>query len=115
MYDDALRSHGIKFSQMNILTVVTLRGPIQPVEVARILSIEKSTLSRNVRIMEANGWIESHAGEVGNTQLLRVTRQGRRLLRNAAPAWRQAQERVTSLLGERTTASLGRAADRVRK
>ena len=59
IYDEMLRSHGIKFSQMNILTVVSLHGPIQPAQIGRILSIEKSTLSRNVRLMEDNGWIES--------------------------------------------------------
>ena len=115
IYDDLLRPHGIKFSQMNILTVVTLRGPVQPIEVTRILSIEKSTLSRNVRIMDANGWIESLAGDAGNTRLLRVTRKGRRLLEKAAPAWSAAQEQVISLLGERTTAALRSAVDRLRK
>ena len=115
IYDDLLRPLGLKFSQMNILTVVTIRGPVQPIEVARILSIEKSTLSRNVGIMEANGWIESLAGEVGNTRLLRTTRPGRRLLKKAAPAWRKAQEQVTALLGERTATALRRTVDRIRK
>ena len=115
IYDDMIRSHGLKLSQMNILTVVTLRGPIQPAQVGRILSIEKSTLSRNVRLMEANGWIESLPGAGGNTHMLRVTRKGRRLLTKATPDWRRAQKRVTSLLGGRTTAALRRAVDRVRE
>jgi len=115
IYDRLLRPHGIKFSQMNILTAVTLSGPVQPIEVTRILSIEKSTLSRNVAIMEANGWIESLAGDVGNTRLLRVTRKGGRLLERAAPAWSAAQEQVTSLLGERTATALRSAVDRLRK
>ena len=115
IYDDLLRPHGIKFSQMNILTVVTLHGPVQPVEVAHILSIEKSTLSRNVRIMEANGWVETLPGKTGNAQLLRTTRQGRRLLREAAPAWRVGQKRVKGILGQRATAALARAVDSLRK
>ncbi len=114
IYDDMLRPHGLKSCQMNSLTVITLRGPIQPVQVAKILSIEKSTLSRNLRLMEANGWIESLPGDAGNTQLLRVTRQGRLMLKKATPGWRRAQERVTTLLGERTTAVLRRAGERVR-
>ncbi|MEM9816445.1 MAG: MarR family transcriptional regulator, partial [Cyanobacteria bacterium P01_D01_bin.6] len=43
IYDDMIRPHGIKFSQLNILTVVTLHGPIQQMEVGRLLSLEKST------------------------------------------------------------------------
>ncbi len=114
IYDDMLRPHGLKFSQMNILTVVTLYGPVQAVQVARILSIEKSTLSRNLRLMETNGWIASLPGDAGNAQLLRVTRQGRLMLKKATPSWRRAQERVTTLLGERTTAVLRRAGERAR-
>ncbi len=114
IYDDMLRPYGLRFSQMNILTVVTLYGPVQPVQVARILSIEKSTLSRNLRLMEANGWVKSLPGYDGRAQLLRVTRQGRLMLKKATPSWRRAQERVTRLLGERTTAVLRRAAERTR-
>ena len=44
LYDEALRPHGIKFSQMNVLTIVALRGPVAPVEVGRTLELEKSTL-----------------------------------------------------------------------
>jgi DNA-binding MarR family transcriptional regulator len=110
-----LRPHGVNISQMNILTVVTLRGPIQPIEVARVLSLEKSTLSRNVVIMEANGWVESRAGDSGNTRSLRTTPMGRQLLKNAAPAWQRAQDRITALLGETTTVALRKAVTRFRK
>jgi DNA-binding MarR family transcriptional regulator len=115
IYDDVLRPHGVKFSQLNILTVVALRGPIQPVEVARILSLEKSTLSRNLRILEDRGWVESHSGESGNTLQLRLTAAGRRLLKSAAPAWREAQEIVTAALGERVASSIRGAAGRLEK
>ena len=114
IYDDHLRPHGIKFSQMNILTTVSLREPIQPIEVARILSMEKSTLSRNVKVMEENDWLRSVAGETGNTRLLEMTREGRRALASAAPAWRAAQQQVISLLGERTAGAVRGAADRLR-
>ena len=114
IYDEHLRSLGIKFSQMNILIAVTLRGPVQPIEVARALSMEKSTLSRNVRLLEENGWVASRAGESGNTQLLRITPKGRVLLAKALPAWREAQAHVTSVLGEGTSRALREAADRLR-
>jgi DNA-binding MarR family transcriptional regulator len=115
IYDDELRSHGIKFSQMNILTIVALRGPVQAVEVARTLSLEKSTVSRNLTILEAKGWIQSVAGDVGNTRQLHATRQGQRLLSAAEPAWQSAQDQVIALLGERTSVALRRAADRLQQ
>lgn len=112
IYDNQIHPHGIKFSQMNILTVVTLRGPIQQKEVGKILSLEKSTLSRNIALMESNGWLQSQSGE-GNNRFLGVTPKGRELLVSAAPAWSQAQKQVTALLGAETADELRQAADRL--
>ena len=113
IYDDMIRPHGIKFSQMNILTVVTLRGPIQQKEIGQILSLEKSTLSRNVALMETKGWLKIQAGE-GNNRFLVVTPKGQDLLVSAAPDWAKAQEQVTTILGAQTAAELRQAADRIR-
>ena len=115
IYDEQLRPHGIKCSQMNILTSITLLGPVQPLRVTETLCIEKSTLSRNVHVMEKNGWIESIPSEAGNSQLLRTTQKGLRLLKKATPAWRTAQNRIKSLLGDGIIAALRRAVDRVQK
>ncbi len=115
MYDEQLRSYGIKFSQMNILTVVGVRGPVQSGEVARILSLEKSTVSRNLAILETNGWVESEAGDAGNTRLISATASGRELLTRAKAGWQIAQDQVTALLGERTAKALRRAADQLGK
>ena len=112
IYDDMIRPHGIKFSQLNILTVVTSHGPIQQMEVGHILSLEKSTLSRNVTLMEAKGWLQSQAGE-GRNRLLVVTPKGRELLVNAAPDWATAQERVAAMLGAQTAVELRQAADQL--
>ena len=115
MYDDAMRPHGVRFSQMNILTTVALKGPIQPVEVGRLLSLEKSTLSRNVRVMEENGWLRSESVTSGVGHQLRITKQGERLYQAAAPAWRKAQKQVEELLGDDGTCAIKRAVDQVRK
>jgi DNA-binding MarR family transcriptional regulator len=112
IYDEAVRPHGIKFSQMNILTMVALNEPVAPVDLVRVLELEKSTLSRNVALMEANGWIESLAGG-GNRQLLRTTREGRRLLKRAAPDWKDAQARVESMLGRAVAQQIRTAANQL--
>ena len=113
IYDEQLRPLGIRFSQMNILTVVALAEPVQPGEVARKLSMEKSTLSRNVRALEASGWLESRPGASGNTRELRLTHAGRNLLEAAAPAWRDAQATVTSALGASTSSAIRTAVNRL--
>ena len=106
MYDDALRPLGIKFSQMNILTFITVRGPIQAFKIAEGLSIEKSTVSRNLNILEENGWIDCLPGSNGNARNVKITRAGRELLKKAAPKWAEVQGKVKALLNETTVKAL---------
>lgn len=112
IYDEMIRPYGLKFSQMNILTIISLHEPISPADVGRALEIEKSTLSRNLAIMQSNGWVIILPGE-GNSQLLRTTGPGRRLLEEAASGWREAQARVGRMLGSGTTTSIRQAVDRL--
>ena len=100
---------------MNVLIFIAARGPIAPHQVAKELGFEKSTLSRNVRILEDNGWIDSRPADSGKVLLLRIKPAGRKLVRRAGPSWQAAQEQVTSLLGEGTTAAIRRACDRVQQ
>ncbi len=106
IYDDALRPLGLTTGQLNILVVVTKRGPLSPGEVARRLNMEKSTVSRNVERMRANGWLTVSATDSGHKQQLTLTRQGKRLLENSVPAWDEAQTRTRALLGRRGSDSI---------
>lgn len=113
IYDEQLRPHGIKFSQMNILVQIALKGPITASQVAATLDFEKSTLSRNLKILEGNGWIRSYPGASGNSQLLETTALGNRLIREAGPAWARGQQQVVELFGEEAAEAIRDAFDRV--
>src|SRR3954466_11889565 len=99
IYDDALRSLDLKVSQMNILVAAAKMGTARPIEVCEHLHLDVSTLSRNVERMKARGWLEVVPDEDGRSQPFRLTRQGRKLLEKAVPAWRKAQRQVTGILG----------------
>jgi DNA-binding MarR family transcriptional regulator len=100
IYDEALRPHGLKVSQMSVLVTVAKLGEPTPGAVGRVLDLETSTLSRNVDRMRARGWLETVPTADGRAHLLRVTPRGTRLLRDAHGAWCRAQERAGALLGE---------------
>ncbi len=106
IYDDALRPLGLTTGQLNILVVVTKRGPLSPGEVARRLNMEKSTVSRNVERMRANRWLTVTAPDSGRKQQLTLTRQGKRLLETSVSAWDEAQTRTRALLGRRGSDSI---------
>jgi DNA-binding MarR family transcriptional regulator len=114
LYNKALRPHGLTVSQMNILVAVSRLGDAKPQDVCRILHLDKSSLSRDVERMRAQGWLESLLGEDRRTGLLRVARSGRALLQKTFPAWHQAQRQAKALLAEKDIASLGRAVKALR-
>jgi DNA-binding MarR family transcriptional regulator len=113
LYDDALRSIGLKVSQLNILVVTAKLGLAQPAKVCDILQLDTSTLSRNVERMRAKGWLEVVPGEDGRTQPFRLTAQGKRLLERAVPAWQVAQSQATEFLGDDGIALLSKAASKL--
>jgi DNA-binding MarR family transcriptional regulator len=113
LYDDALRPLGLKVSQLNLLVVAARLGLARPAAVCDLLHLDASTLSRNVERMRARGWLEVVPGEDARTQPFRLTPQGRRLLEKAVPAWEQAQQQASELLGPEGTTLLNKAASKL--
>ena len=99
IYDDAFRDLGVKTSQLNILVATKRMGLARPAEICDILQLDTSTLSRNVERMKARGWLEVVPDEDARAQPFRLTAKGKRLLDRAQPAWEQAQQKATELLG----------------
>src|SRR4051812_40470876 len=114
-YDDALRPLGLKVSQLNILVVTARLGLARPVQVCDILQLDASTLSRNVKPLQAHGWLEVVPDEDARAQPFRLTPQGKRLIEKAVPAWEEAQRRAGELLGDQGIALLDRAAKKLRQ
>lgn len=101
IYDDQLRSFGLKASQLNLLVVVAQGGPIRRIDVGKMIHLDPSTLTRNLQVMLTHGWIEEVAdGEDGRGFPLRATARGRALLEKVGPGWKKAQRRAHKLLGE---------------
>lgn len=109
IYDNALRPLDLKVSQMNILVAAAKMGTARPLEVCEHLHLDVSTLSRNVERMKARGWLEVVPDEDGRSQPFQLTSRGRKLLERAVPAWSEAQQQVTRVLGDGFVHQLNRA------
>ena len=113
IYDGALRPLGLTVAQLNVLCVIEVIDCAPAGRVADLLAMEISTLSRNARIMESEGWITIQRAERGNGRVLRLTSAGRQKLRKARPAWDRAQTEARELLGDEGTQELKRLGDGV--
>jgi DNA-binding MarR family transcriptional regulator len=115
LFDEALRPHGLRVGQLNLLVAVARMGTARPGDLCRLLRMDKSTLSRDVELMRRNGWLEVDGSGDKRARPLRVSAQGRALLEAVVPAWRQAQEKAEAMLGGEAAAALGQAVDRLWK
>jgi DNA-binding MarR family transcriptional regulator len=100
IYDEQLRPFGLKSSQLSLLVAVTKAGPVRRIELGRLLSLDPSTLTRNLAVMLKHGWIEE-VPDNGDQRgaPLQTTATGRKLLEKLAPAWHRAQARAKKMLG----------------
>jgi DNA-binding MarR family transcriptional regulator len=113
VYDDALRPFGLRGAQLNILVATAkMAGSATPAKLTEFLLLEKSTVSRDLDRMEANGWVKSVAD--GRFRRLVLTTAGRKLLEDAMPAWQEAQARVVKLVGKSTAQSFSSIAAALR-
>ena len=57
VYEQALQTVGISLPQMEILTELVGAGPVRPAVLASRMMLERSTVSRNLAIMQKRDWI----------------------------------------------------------
>jgi|SRR5580698_8156779 DNA-binding MarR family transcriptional regulator len=115
VYDEALRPLGLRASQMNILVAAYKMRIARPAAICARLHLDVSTLSRNVERMKNNGWLEVVPDSDGRAQPIRVTDAGRKLLEQAIPLWKQAQDRAMKLLGDGAVDQLAKSVERLNR
>lgn len=108
IYDAALAPHGVGTAQLNLLSAIAATGGARPVDLMRILDLEKSTLSRDLKRMEQAGWVRSGLAS-RNGRLVTLTPAGSRLLVDVRGAWEKAQAEARTELGHGPFAQLRRA------
>src|SRR5574341_869476 len=92
LYEQKLRSHGLRATQFSILAALALKGPTPVTALADFLSLERTTLTRSAALLERNGWVAPAPPADPRQRPLRVTPAGRRKLEAAFPAWKEAQD-----------------------
>src|SRR3954463_3177636 len=101
IYDEELRPFGINSPQFALLVVIFEIEPATRAEIGRYHHQDRSTLTRNLKIIISEGWAEEIQDEAGGRgRPIVLTKAGKDLLREAAPAWRVAQTKAKALLGK---------------
>lgn len=106
MYDDALAPIGINIAQFALLRTVSRVQPVSLTELGRLTALDRSTIGRNVRVLERMELVKTDRGEDQREAAVSLTRKGVNALRRAEPIWAGVQADVAGRLGPDLTQAL---------
>jgi DNA-binding MarR family transcriptional regulator len=113
LYDDALRTVGLRATQFTILQVLSRAGEVSQGQLGQILAMDSTTLTRTLRIMRREGWIAERRGKDRRERWLRLAKAGRNQFNRALPYWEKAQAQLESQLGDKRWRDILKLTDRV--
>ena len=99
-YDRHFVASGIEPTQFNLLVALRLSQPVSLVTLAGHLGLERTTLTRNLAILERDGLVQTKSGIDARQRLLSLTPAGRRTLQQNLAAWKKAQQAAIAALGK---------------
>jgi len=99
LYDAALAPVGLRSTQFVMLALIRVEAPVRRDELAAQLGMERTTLVRNLKPLEAMGLLESVREPGERASRVRLTAAGRRKVAQAVPLWEQVQGAFTSQMG----------------
>jgi len=106
LYDEMLRPTGIRGTQYSLLVVLKIVGPVLVTELAEKIVMDRTTLSRNLEVMEKQGLVSVTPGEDRRTRKVMITEMGSTVLLDAYPLWQQAQAKIRESMSEERLQSL---------
>lgn len=107
LYDDALAGVGVNAAQYSLLRNLERLGRPSITELAAALGLDRSTLGRNLRVLEGKGLLAlEEGGEDQRNRLISLTVAGRACLDQAKGAWTQVQEQLGQRLGPEKRSAL---------
>ena len=106
LYDDTMAPAGLRITQFSLLRTLARSGPQRITELAALLLLDRTALSRNLEPLAAEGLVRIAAGRDARTREVSLTRAGETALAKAMPYWRRAQVQVAQQLGQQNINAL---------
>lgn len=110
-YDAEVGKAGLKTTQYSLLSHVLRLGPVRPGELARAMTVDASTLTRNLKPLVDAGWLLLTEGSDARSRTITLTDAGREKRRDAQRHWKVAQSRLNDTLGLQRVVALHTLAD----
>jgi DNA-binding MarR family transcriptional regulator len=99
LYDAALRPSGLGMAQFTLLQALNTAPGMSQKQLASLLEIDSTTLTRTLLPLRRAGWLRSTAGDDRRETHLALTASGKRAYKRALPYWERAQGGFVRALG----------------
>jgi DNA-binding MarR family transcriptional regulator len=107
LYDNATKYSGLLSTQLGVLDLV-FNSDSKISDLAEELGMDRTTLTRNLSVLERQGLIKISSGKDLRTRIVTITTKGRNSLAKAVPLWNQVQRKVKQEMGENAWSELMR-------
>jgi DNA-binding MarR family transcriptional regulator len=99
IYDQALAPSGLKITMFRVLRRLSNAGLPTITELAEIVELERSSLSRNLKVLERDGFVCFGGSYDERGKVVQLTPAGKAALKKALPLWLEAQARMKLEIG----------------
>jgi DNA-binding MarR family transcriptional regulator len=99
-YRKTIAPSGLKGNQFPLLVALKLRQPISITELASSLELDRTTLSRNLKLLEKHDYIQLKHDNDQRVRNVQLSQAGEEKLALALPLWQQAQDTITKQFGD---------------
>ena len=98
-YEQSFRGSGLRATQFTLLAVLTQTGPLPISRLAKLAGLERTTLTRNLQLLEKKGLVRARSTEADQRiRRVQLTRSGYSAAEKGLPAWRAAQVGIAKIL-----------------
>lgn len=98
VYDRALEPSGLKVTQFSLLRAIDRLENSSLTDMAQATGLDRSTLGRNLRVLEKDGLVSLSQGKDERTRVPKLNANAKKALRIAQPLWEEAQRKMASTL-----------------
>lgn len=99
LYDHKLESAGVRATQFTLLVTLASVSTQTLTEMAQVLVMDRTTLTRNLKPLEKMGLIVTVQARDKRSKAYALTEAGKEVLRKGIPQWKEAQTKVIGFLG----------------
>ena len=105
-YDQRLQPSGLRNTQFSLLVTLKTLAPVPVTRLAEHMGMDRTTLTRNLKRLEKDGFIRSRPDEDARVRMLVLTNAGAETIEQARPYWEAAQSAFLEKFGQDRWAAL---------